>query len=66
MHTAIPYMELRKLFDIYYYNRSILWGNCYPRPSIEILEKTWKLKEHHIKVGERGVQLELDLDVDYS
>lgn len=65
-YTSLPHLELRKLFDIYYTNRSLLWGGAYPRPSVEILDKAWKLKQEMIDEGERGVEIDLDMDVDYS
>ena len=45
MHTSNPMLQLRDQFDVYFKSRSALWGGTYPRPSVEMVEKEWKLSK---------------------
>ncbi len=34
---------MRNEFDVYFKSRSAFWGGTFPRPSVEMIEKSWKL-----------------------
>ncbi len=60
-------MDLREQFDVYSESRSKLWGDGYPRPSVEIVEKSWKLNEiARVRGQTMGIKVFLDPDIDYS
>eukprot|EP00347_Sterkiella_histriomuscorum_P018902 403343731 len=65
-HTSDPVLQLREQFDVYFESRRNLWGGSYPRPSVEMIEKQWKLNLHQLQRGVCGVRIELDPDMDYS
>ncbi len=57
---------MRSLFDVYAKSRTQLWANAYPRPSIDALEKAWKLNLTQLRHGLEGIRVEADLDLDFS
>jgi hypothetical protein len=66
-HTCPLVLDLRDQFDIYQDSRTKLWGGAYPRPAVEMTEKSWKLSEIARMRGHQiGVKVLLDPDVDYS
>ena len=54
------------MFDVYYKSRGALWGGCYPRPSVEMIEKDWKLSLYYLLKEVSGIKVYLDPDMDYS
>eukprot|EP00347_Sterkiella_histriomuscorum_P021369 403334221 len=65
-HTSDPVLQMREQFDVYFESRRNRWGGSYPRPSVEMIEKQWKLNLHQLQRGVCGVRIELDPDMDYS
>ena len=43
-----------------------MWGNAYPRPSVEMIEKSWKLSLGQLTQGVCGIRIEADPDLDFS
>jgi len=56
--------DTKALYDRFHKTRQGAWGGCYPRPSAEMIDKTWKAGEEE---GDgMGVYLVNDIDVDHS
>ena len=43
-----------------------MWSKAYPRPSVEMIEKAWKLSLGQLNRGICGIRIEADLDLDYG
>ncbi|CDW72450.1 UNKNOWN [Stylonychia lemnae] len=65
-HTSDPVLEQRSQFDVYFDSRRAVWGGSYPRPSVEMIEKAWKLNMKQLQKGQCGVRIDLDPEIDYA
>lgn len=68
-HSASPVIDLREQFDPSYATRTALWGNAYPRPSVEPIEKAWQLPTKHLQSPNSdifGIRVLFDPDLDFS
>jgi len=65
-HTADPVIHMRSQFYVYFNSRQAIWGKAYPRPSVEMIEKSWKLSQGQLRRGLCGIRIEADPDLDYS
>lgn len=66
-HTCVHALDLREQFDVHGESRSKMWGDGFPRPSVEMTEKAWKLNEvARVRGQKMGIKVFLDPDIDYS